>query len=242
MLARCRFRAVSLLQKCPRKCTKMLVLALLSLAAGRSVALQVSSVQARCRAPRTAGPVAQAAATQMPNISPTGVENRIWKWRGFNVRYQCLGEEQDGPSVLLIHGLFVNADHWRQNLPALAAAGCRVYAIDLLGSGYSSKPYPTSPDARAISGENGRSLGAPEQPIGSASGDVLSPRPVPQAHPVEGSAYNFFTWAEQIAEFTEEARRARSLAPRRAPARAVARSRRAKRVEPLAFRRAGGRC
>ena len=33
---------------------------------------------------------------------------------------------------------FVNADHWRKNLPVLAEAGFRVYAIDLLGSGYSS--------------------------------------------------------------------------------------------------------
>ena len=73
-----------------------------------------------------------------------------------------------------------------------------------VSQGYSSKPYPTSPEARAISGENGRSLGAPEQPIGSASGEVLPPRPVPQAHPVEGSVYNFFTWAEQIADFTKE--------------------------------------
>ena len=77
--------------------------------------------------------VAPTVGPAMPAISPTGVPNRLWRWRGFDVRYQCLGEEQDGPSLLLVHGLFVNADHWRQNLPALAEAGCRVYAIDLLG-------------------------------------------------------------------------------------------------------------
>ena len=75
-----------------------------------------------------------AAMVEMPPVSPTGVTNRLWRWRGYDVRYQCLGEEQEGPSLLLVHGLFVNADHWRRNLPALAAAGCRVYAIDLLGS------------------------------------------------------------------------------------------------------------
>lgn len=124
-----------------------------------------------------------ACALTMPPMSPTGVANRLWTWRGFNVRYQALGEEQSGPALLLVHGLFVNADHWRKNLPELAAAGFRVYAIDLLGSGYSDKPYPTSLEARAISGERGRSLGAPEQPIGSSSGAELPPRVLPGIDP-----------------------------------------------------------
>ena len=140
----------------------------------------------------------------MPAVSPTGVANQVWKWRGFDVRYQCLGDENPAaPAVLLVHGLFVNADHWRRNLPALAEAGCRVYSIDLLGSGYSSKPYPTSAEAQAISGEKGRDLAAPNCAIGSASGDVLEPRSIAQAHPVQGSCYNFFTWAEQLADFSD---------------------------------------
>ena len=110
---------------------------------------------------------------KMPAVSPTGTTNRLWEWRGYQVRYQALGEEQDGPAVLLVHGLFVNADHWRQNLPALAEAGFRAYSIDLLGYGYSDKPPSTDPAARAASGENGRPLGAPMQQIGSASGEVL---------------------------------------------------------------------
>ena len=48
------------------------------------------------------------------------------------------------------------------------------------------------------------SLGAPVQQIGSASGEVLPARPVPLAHPVEGSVYNFYTWAEQLADFTKQ--------------------------------------
>eukprot|EP00971_Amphidinium_carterae_P295006 5857907-Amphidinium_carterae.2 len=62
-------------------------------------------------------------------------------------------ELQDGPSVLLIHGLFVNADHWRRNMPALAAAGFRVFSLDLVGYGYSSKPSPYGDVAKAFNGE-----------------------------------------------------------------------------------------
>ncbi|CAE8666011.1 unnamed protein product, partial [Polarella glacialis] len=46
--------------------------------------------------------------------------------------------------VLLIHGFGGNAEHWRKNGPELAAAGYEVYAVDLLGYGFSSKPDPRS--------------------------------------------------------------------------------------------------
>jgi pimeloyl-ACP methyl ester carboxylesterase len=49
------------------------------------------------------------------------------------VRYQALNEEGCGPTLVLIHGLFVNADHWRKNMQPLADAGYRVFSIDLLG-------------------------------------------------------------------------------------------------------------
>jgi len=110
-----------------------------------------------------------------------------------------------GPAVLLVHGLFVNADHWRKNLPILAEAGCRAYAIDLLGNGYSSKPPPCAQESRALSGENGRSevaSGLLDVELGTASGGVRR-SDVALAHPL-GSVYNFYTWAEQLTEFTQE--------------------------------------
>ena len=143
-------------------------------------------------------------ALTMPPVSPTGVANKLWSWRGFNIRYQEVGtsENPDGPVCILVHGLFVNADHWRRNLPALAEAGCRAYAVDLLGYGYSDKPFPTSDAAVAVSGENGRALGAPEVELGTASGGRRRAN-VDEAHPL-GSVYNFYTWAEQLNDFAAE--------------------------------------
>lgn len=63
----------------------------------------------------------------------------IWNWEGYNIRYQFSGK--NGPAVVLIHGFGANCDHWRKNLPVLAKSH-RVYAIDLLGYGYSDKPNP----------------------------------------------------------------------------------------------------
>lgn len=143
------------------------------------------------------------AAEVPPATNPNGIPNFIWEWRGQKVRYQVLGEGNPGAqSVLLVHGLFVNADHWRRNMPALAEAGYRVYSIDLLGYGYSSKPFPTSAAARAISGENGRNLGSPEASLGTAGGGRRTAR-VQLAHPL-GSVYNFYTWSEQLCDFVED--------------------------------------
>jgi pimeloyl-ACP methyl ester carboxylesterase len=41
--------------------------------------------------------------------------------------------------VLLIHGYGASAYHWRYQIPALAQQGYRVYALDLLGFGWSEK-------------------------------------------------------------------------------------------------------
>ncbi|GFP94197.1 pheophytinase chloroplastic [Phtheirospermum japonicum] len=62
-----------------------------------------------------------------------------WKWRGYSIRYQYSGSS--GPALVLVHGFGANSDHWRKNLPVLAQSH-RVYAIDLIGYGYSDKPNP----------------------------------------------------------------------------------------------------
>ncbi|KAH6809042.1 alpha/beta-Hydrolases superfamily protein [Perilla frutescens var. frutescens] len=62
-----------------------------------------------------------------------------WNWKGYSIRYQRAGTS--GPALVLIHGFGANSDHWRKNLPVLAESH-RVYAIDLIGYGYSDKPNP----------------------------------------------------------------------------------------------------
>jgi pimeloyl-ACP methyl ester carboxylesterase len=46
----------------------------------------------------------------------------------------------DGAPVVLVHGWGVHSYLWRRNIPALASAGRRVYALDLPGHGLSDRP------------------------------------------------------------------------------------------------------
>ncbi len=45
-----------------------------------------------------------------------------------------------GKPLVLIHGFGASIGHWRKNIPVVAEAGYRVFAIDLLGFGGSDKP------------------------------------------------------------------------------------------------------
>ncbi|KAJ7944261.1 putative Alpha/beta hydrolase [Quillaja saponaria] len=58
-----------------------------------------------------------------------------WTWRGHKIHYIVQGE---GSPVVLIHGFGASAFHWRYNIPELAKRN-KVYAIDLLGFGWSDK-------------------------------------------------------------------------------------------------------
>ncbi|KAL7462174.1 hypothetical protein ACHAXS_004704 [Conticribra weissflogii] len=159
----------------------------------------------------------------------TGIENKIYTWRNQQIRYIVTGPPNAKQSVLLIHGLFVNADHWRRVIFDLGRAGYRTYAIDLLGSGYSSKPNPKSVEAHLLNGENGRFLPNPnetpewnmkvqyraggkiqQQPptkqnviLGTSSGGRRVSKYVDLRHPTN-SCYNFYTWAEQVEDFTRD--------------------------------------
>lgn len=169
-------------------------------------------------------PLAPVRSRSIPLLSPsTGLENEVYHWRGQEIRYLSAGPVDAKKSVLLIHGLFVNADHWRRTINELGNAGYRTYAIDLLGSGYSSKPSSDSPEAMALNGETGRFSMTPsmdhvmnqsserklQAPIrenvvlGTASGGRRIAKQLDLRHPLN-SCYNFYTWAEQVADFTKD--------------------------------------
>jgi pimeloyl-ACP methyl ester carboxylesterase len=44
------------------------------------------------------------------------------------------------PPLVLVHGFAASSSHWRHNAESLAAAGWRVFALDLVGFGASSQP------------------------------------------------------------------------------------------------------
>ncbi|XP_066322394.1 pheophytinase, chloroplastic-like [Miscanthus floridulus] len=59
----------------------------------------------------------------------------FWTWRGRRIHYV---EQGAGQPIVLIHGFGASAFHWRYNIPELAKR-YKVYAIDLLGFGWSEK-------------------------------------------------------------------------------------------------------
>ena len=70
-------------------------------------------------------------------VKPEKQQIQTWNWRGYDIQYHIQGH---GAPLVLIHGFGASIGHWRKNIPDLAAAGYRVYALDLLGFGGSEKP------------------------------------------------------------------------------------------------------
>eukprot|EP00310_Coccolithus_braarudii_P025138 CAMPEP_0183337958 /NCGR_PEP_ID=MMETSP0164_2-20130417/5420_1 /TAXON_ID=221442 /ORGANISM="Coccolithus pelagicus ssp braarudi, Strain PLY182g" /LENGTH=330 /DNA_ID=CAMNT_0025507731 /DNA_START=147 /DNA_END=1139 /DNA_ORIENTATION=- len=65
--------------------------------------------------------------------------DNTWEYDGLRINYISAGPDQGTP-FLLVHGFGASGFHWRRNVNVLASAGYRVYAIDLIGFGLSSKP------------------------------------------------------------------------------------------------------
>ncbi|MDX2230019.1 MAG: alpha/beta fold hydrolase [Leptolyngbyaceae cyanobacterium bins.349] len=69
--------------------------------------------------------------------STAPLEKLTWTWNGYKIPYTVTGS---GRPLLLVHGFGASIGHWRKNIPVLAGAGYKVYAIDLLGFGHAEKP------------------------------------------------------------------------------------------------------
>jgi len=70
-------------------------------------------------------------------LTLANLEKLIWTWQGHKIQYTVMGT---GKPLVLVHGFGASIGHWRKNIPVLADAGYRVYAVDLLGFGGSDKP------------------------------------------------------------------------------------------------------
>lgn len=67
----------------------------------------------------------------------TPIQTATWHWQGHKIQYAVQGS---GHPLVLVHGFGASIGHWRKNIPVLAEAGYRVFALDLLGFGASDKP------------------------------------------------------------------------------------------------------
>ncbi|GAB1541559.1 alpha/beta fold hydrolase [Scytonema sp. NUACC21] len=70
-------------------------------------------------------------------IPQSTFDKHFWTWQGHKIQYTVMGT---GRPLVLVHGFGASIGHWRKNIPVLAAAGYRVFAVDLLGFGASDKP------------------------------------------------------------------------------------------------------
>lgn len=75
--------------------------------------------------------------TSLPISALSSLETRFWNWQNHRIAYTEMGT---GIPLILVHGFGASIGHWRRNIPVLAAAGYRVFALDLLGFGQSDKP------------------------------------------------------------------------------------------------------
>lgn len=84
-----------------------------------------------------------------------GIENRTVMVEGHKMHYEVAGPE-NGPVVVLVHGLGGRAEDWHKLVPYLVEAGFRVYMPDLFGYGRSEKPadfsYSVRDEAGAVVG------------------------------------------------------------------------------------------
>ena len=78
---------------------------------------------------------------QEPEDAAFGGEARFFEWQHGDIFYKVAGEENEGAPLILVHCIGAGASSfmWRRNFDELAR-DFRIYALDLLGFGFSDKP------------------------------------------------------------------------------------------------------
>ena len=91
--------------------------------------------------------------------SSIDTSTKFWKWRGHDIftevrrRSPSKDDDTKKPAVILLHGFGASTVYWRETMSVLQSEGHDVHALDLLGQGRSSKPFPIEEGAS----ENGDS-------------------------------------------------------------------------------------
>ncbi|MCS7081109.1 MAG: alpha/beta fold hydrolase [Chloracidobacterium sp.] len=82
---------------------------------------------------------AESAAADVLEATTVEVTETFWHWRHGRIRVWETDPHPSGRAIVLLHGYGAMVEHWRKNIPALAA-DATVYALDLLGFGQSDMP------------------------------------------------------------------------------------------------------
>lgn len=106
-----------------------------------------------------------------------------WTWEPQDIAsgpFECnyvVAGPQDGQAVVLVHGFGASSYHWRYQIPELAAQGFRVYALCLLGYGWSSRSvlnYSGEVWATQINAFMSQVVGSPSVLVGNSIGAFSS--------------------------------------------------------------------
>jgi pimeloyl-ACP methyl ester carboxylesterase len=114
-----------------------------------------------------------------PDDAAFGGEARVFEWQDGDIFYKFAGAENSGPPLVFVHGVGAGASSfmWRRNFDVLAR-DFRVYALDLLGFGFSDKPAGVSYSAelyvQLISDFIREVAGAPTSIVASSLGAAYS--------------------------------------------------------------------
>lgn len=116
-----------------------------------------------------------------PDDAAFGGEARFFHWQHGNIFYKTAGAENKGQPLVFVHGIGAGASSfmWRRNFDQLAR-DFRVYALDLLGFGFSDKPAsaPYSADlyVELIADFIREVVGAPARLVANSLGAAYSVR------------------------------------------------------------------